>query len=106
MNVRYSVVLIALLSATSLYAQSVRKPEIAVGYSNLQAQGLPDKNNLTGVFGADFFNNRTTLHGFDGEYTFFPAEKLGLTGDFSFNANSRSAGFSLGRASLETNIFY
>jgi hypothetical protein len=34
------------------------------GILNLQAW-IADKNNLTGIFGSDFFNNRTTLHGFD-----------------------------------------
>src|SRR5207249_5810791 len=78
------------LPGVSLFAQSERKPEIFLGYSNLQAQGLPDRNNLTGILGSDFFNNRTTLHGFDSEVTGFLRNNFGLTGNFSFNENNRS----------------
>src|SRR5689334_20741284 len=88
---RFMLVLaLVMFSSASLLAQSERKPEIFLGYSNLQAQGLPDKNNLTGIFGSDFFNNRTTLHGFDAEFTAFPADIFGITGNFSFNENNRS----------------
>jgi opacity protein-like surface antigen len=97
---------VLMLSATGLFAQSERKPEFALGYSNLQAQGLPDRNNLTGIFGTDFFNNRTTLHGFDAEGTIFPFERFGITGDFSFNRDSRSSDFLAGTNSLTTDIFY
>src|SRR5262245_28853009 len=79
-----------IFSAVSLFGQSERKPEIFLGYSNLQAQGLPDRNNLTGIFGSDFLNNRTTVHGFDSEVTGFLHNNFGLTGNFSFNENNRS----------------
>jgi hypothetical protein len=40
-----SVLVIGLivLSAASLFAQSEDKPRFFIGYSNLQAEGLPDK---------------------------------------------------------------
>jgi opacity protein-like surface antigen len=100
------LLILLLVPATSLLAQSDRKPEISVAYSNLQAQGLPDKNNSNGIFGTDFFNNRTTLHGFDAAVTAFPLETLGITGDFSFNENRRSNDFFRGTNSLKTDIFY
>jgi opacity protein-like surface antigen len=100
------VLILLLASAPALFAQSDRKTEISVTYSNLQAQGLPDKNNSNGIFGTDFFNNRTTLHGFDAEVTTFPTGTFGLTGDFSFNENRRSDDFFLRRNSLRTDIFY
>src|ERR1041385_5562428 len=100
------LVVVFAFSSVSLFAQSDRKSEFAIGYSNLQAQGLPNQNDLTGIFGSNFFNNRTTLHGFDTEYTAFPSASFGLTGDFSFNANSNSNQFSFGQDSLETDIFY
>src|SRR5262245_66119809 len=84
------VVSIFMLSTVQLFGQSERKPEIFLGYSNLQAQGLPDRNNLTGIFGSDFLNNRTTVHGFDSEVTGFLHNNFGLTGNFSFNENNRS----------------
>ena len=95
-----------MLSAASLFAQSERKPEIFFGYSNLQAQGLPDKNNLTGIFGNDFFNNRTTLHGFDTEVTLFPLDTFGITGNFSFNENSVSNNGTFRTDTAKTDIFY
>jgi len=95
------------LPGISLFAQSERKPEVFLGYSNLQAQGLPDRNNLTGIFGSDFFNNRTTLHGFDTEVSAFPSSIFGLTGNFSFNENSRSNNRFIGlKDSVKTDIFY
>src|SRR5688572_24121986 len=100
MHFRYAAVLFMslLLSATSAFAQSERKPEFAFGYSNLQVEGLPDTNGLTGLSGSGFFDSRSTMHGFDTAVTVFPAERFGLTGDFSFNANSRSADFSFASA--------
>ena len=100
------LVVVLAFSSVSLFAQSDRKTEFALGYSNLQGQGLPNQNNLTGIFGSDFFNNRSTLHGFGTEVTAYPSDKFGLTGDFSFNANTAKSQFSLGQSSLETNVFY
>ena len=95
-----------MFSGISLFAQSERKPEIFFGYSNLQAQGLPDRNNSTGIFGSDFFNNRTTLHGFNTEVSGFLADTFGITGSFSFNENSRSNSTLSRTDSVKTDIFY
>jgi len=97
---------VLMFSAVSLFAQSERKPEIFLGYSNLQAQGLPDRNNLTGILGSDFFNNRTTLHGFDSEVTGFLRNNFGLTGNFSFNENNRTTSVFSTADSVKTDIFY
>jgi opacity protein-like surface antigen len=93
-------------SAISLFGQSERKPEFFLGYSNLQAQGLPDKNQLTGIFGSEFLNNRTTVHGFDTEVSGFLADYVGITGDFSFNENNRSHSTFFRTDSVKTDIFY
>jgi hypothetical protein len=108
MNYKSLVTCLAALifSVGTSFAQSERGTEVYFGYSNLQAQGLPDKNNLTGIFGSDFFNNRTTLQGFGTGVTYFPSETFGLTGDFSFNENSRSREFINGRDAVETDIMY
>jgi opacity protein-like surface antigen len=95
-----------MLCTNSLFAQSERKPEVFFGYSNLQAQGLPDRNDVTGLFSSDFFNDRATLHGFDASVSGFLADSFGITADFSFNENSRSnAVFGLAD-SIKTDIFY
>ncbi len=93
-----SLIPLLLLPAASLFAQSERKPEVFVGYSNLQGQGLQDQNGL--------FNNRATLHGFDTEVTPFLGDRLGITGDFSFNENGSSNDFSAGSNSVKTEVFY
>src|SRR5438105_2857382 len=100
------LVFVFMFSAISLFGQSERKPEVFLGYSNLQAQGLPDQNQLTGIFGSEFLNNRTTLHGFDTEVSGFPADSFGLTGSFSFNENSRSNSTFFRTDSVKTDIFY
>ena len=55
------LIVVFAFSSVSLFAQSERKPEFAFGYSNLQAQGLSNQNDLTGLFGSNFFNNRQDL---------------------------------------------
>jgi opacity protein-like surface antigen len=105
--VRYTLLTgVFMLCTISLFAQSERKPEVFLGYSNLQAQGLPDKNNVTGIFGSDFLNNRTTLHGFDTQVSGFLTNNFGITGNFSFNENSRSNTTSFGNDTVKNDIFY
>src|SRR5262245_16626612 len=108
MLLRKSILLVTIFafSTVAVFAQSEHKPEIFFGYSNLQAQGLPDKNNTTGIFGSDFFNNRTTLHGFNSEVTGHLADAFGITGNFSFNENSRSNSTDIRNDSVKTDIFY
>jgi opacity protein-like surface antigen len=95
-----------LFSSISLFAQSDRKTEFFVGYSNLQAQGLPDKNNVTGIFSSDFLNDRSTLHGFATEVNGFLSGNFGLTGSFSFNENKQSNATFLRSDSVKTDILY
>jgi opacity protein-like surface antigen len=94
-----------MLFSVSLFAQEGHKPEFFLGYTNLQAQGLPDQNSVTG-FGSNFFNNRTTLHGFGTEGTAYLWDALGLTGSFSFNENNLSDVTANETDSLKTDIFY
>jgi opacity protein-like surface antigen len=67
-------------------------PEVFVGYSNLQAEGLPPstQNGQTNSFSNNLFGNRTGLHGFDAELTYWITPRFGLTADFSFNQRTRS----------------
>ena len=95
----------SMLFSVSVFAQEGHKPEFFLGYTNLQAQGLPDQNSVTG-FGSNFFNNRTTLHGFGTEGTAFLADAFGITGSFSFNENNLSDVTANESDSLKTDIFY
>jgi hypothetical protein len=76
-----------------------------VGYSNLQAEGFPDKNDPDNVLSPDFLDRRTTLHGINAAVT-FPFEGFGITGDVSFNRNEESADFSDASRSIKTDVFY
>jgi len=96
---------ILLLSAVSVFAQSEEKTKFFVGYSNLQAEGLPDKNDPDNVFSPGFLDRRTTLHGFNGEAT-LPIRNFGLTGDFSFNRNKESFDLTNGDQDVKTDIYY
>jgi opacity protein-like surface antigen len=94
-----------LLSVSSLFAQAEFKPKYYIGYSNLQAEGLPNKNDPDNVLSPDFIDRRTTLHGINAEAT-FPIRSFGLTGDFSFNRNKQSATFSSVTQDVKTDVYY
>jgi len=94
-----------MLSASSSFAQSDRRAEVFIGYSNLQAQGLLDTSSFGGLLGSTFMNNRTLLNGFNTDASAFLTDNIALTGNFSFNENGRSANF-LGTDSLKTDVLY
>jgi len=98
-------VVVLVLTAPSSFSQEPARREMFVGYSNLQGEGLPNRNNPNGLFDTDFFRNRTTLQGVNAEVSGFPWSSFGLTGDFSFNRNGRTVDFAGGRNSMHTDIF-
>jgi len=75
--------LLLILLPVALFAQNDSTPKFFLGYSNLQAEGLPNKNNPNNVLSPEFIDRRSTLHGFNAEAT-FPIRNFGITGDFSF----------------------
>jgi hypothetical protein len=97
--------ILAVLPATSLFAQSDVKPKFFIGYSNLQGEGLPDKNDPDNILSPDFIDRRTTLHGVNAEAT-LPIRNFGITGDFSFNRNDQSVDLFNGEQSVKTDVFY
>jgi opacity protein-like surface antigen len=80
--------------------------DVFVGYTNLQAEGLPEQNTPTGVFNTEFFRNRTTLHGFNTSVTGFPSNAFGITGDFSFDRKGTRNSFSNGEDFRHTDVYY
>src|SRR4029434_970583 len=92
-----------LLSATVAAAQM---PEIFVGYTNLQAEGLPNRNNPNWIFDTGFFRDRTTLHGVNGSVTAYNEVGIGITGDFSWARRSRGQDFAGGRSEQDTDVYY
>jgi opacity protein-like surface antigen len=100
------VFLLMLSFAMSSFAQdSERKPTFFVGYSNLQAEGLPNKNDPDNLLSPDFLDRRTTMHGVNGEVT-LPFGMFGITGDLSFNRNKQSVDFAAANQSTKTDIIY
>ena len=82
--------LCALPCAAQTSAGDDRRPEFFVGYSNLQAEGLPERNTTTGSFSDDLFGERTGLHGINVSATGYLTPRFGLTGDFSYHARDRN----------------
>ena len=86
--------LLTLLCALPCAAQTAAgddgRAEFFVGYSNLQAEGLPERNTTTGSFSDDLFGERTGLHGVNVAATGYLTPRFGLTGDFSYHARDRN----------------
>jgi opacity protein-like surface antigen len=84
-------------------------PEVFVGYSNLQAEGLPNEDQ-TSTFSDRLFGQRTGLHGLTSELTGYFTPRFGLTGDFSYNQRNRNfdnintGGTTNGTGSLRTRV--
>jgi opacity protein-like surface antigen len=88
----FVLALFVLACAPLSLAQTIdRRPEIFVGYSNLQAEGIPSQErNQTNSFDDEVFGERAGLHGVNAEITGYVTPRFGLTGDFSYNQRSRS----------------
>jgi opacity protein-like surface antigen len=95
-----------MFSAVSAFAQSDRRPEFFVGYSNLQAEGFPDRNDPNNFFSNAFLNRRATLHGINLEATLFPLDHVGVTGNISYNRRKRSADVGATSNSEHTDLWY
>jgi len=83
-----------------------RKGEFFVGYSNLQAEGIPDRNDPSNTFSNDFFDRRKGLHGVNLSGAGYFTSVLGLKGDFSYHRNEDGTDLINGRDSINTNVFY
>src|SRR5262245_10311517 len=67
------------------FAQETKRTQFVVGYSNLQAEAVPDPDDPNNVFDDDFFGRRTGLHGVNLSATGYLSSWFGLTGDFSYH---------------------
>ena len=103
--VKFVLPVVFMFFAASVFAQSDRRADVFVGYSNLQAQGVLDTSSVSGLFSSALLNNRTNMNGFNTDVSAFLTDNVALTGNFSFNENGRSANF-LGTDSIKTDIFY
>ncbi len=92
--------------APAVFAQSDKRVEFFVGYSHLQAEGIPDPDEPGDVFDDDFFDRRRGLHGFNASIGGYFNSVLGLKGDFSFHRNEDSSPFTGGRDTVENRVMY
>jgi opacity protein-like surface antigen len=89
-------------------------PEIFVGYSHLQAEGVPGEDTQPGGGGGgslddEVFGQRSGLNGFNVAVTGYFTPRVGLTGDFSFhkrnqNFDNGQTGTGATRTELDTRV--
>ena len=105
------LILLAATAAPAALAQGTaatdeRRHEFFVGYSNLQAEGIPtQERNTTNSFEDRVFGDRNGLNGVNLSYTGYLTPRFGVTGDFSFHTRDRdftTAGG--GRGDLDTRV--
>lgn len=102
-----SLLLIAvclIVMAPASFAQG--RAEFFVGYSNLQAEGVPNPDNPGQIFDDDFFDRRRGAHGINGSITGYLNSVFGIKGDFSFHRNEDGTDFLGGRDSMENRTIY
>ncbi|MBI3653052.1 MAG: porin family protein [Acidobacteria bacterium] len=97
---------VAVLSSVGI-AQSDKKGDFFIGYSNLQAEGIPNRDNPSSVFDKNFFDRRAGLHGVNVSATGYFFKYFGITGDFSFHRDKNTDDFgSSGSDRLDTQVYY
>lgn len=101
----YTIVGLLILAPMAL-AQNDRRAEFFIGYSNLQGEGIPGRNDPNNVFNIDFFERRATLHGVNASVTGFPVKGFGITGDFSFHRKRDTNNLSNGQDRFDTDTYY
>lgn len=98
-------VCLVLLGSVS-FAQSDKKAEVFIGYSNLQAEGIPDRSNPGTAFDDDFFDRRKGLHGVNASVAGYFFSRFGIVGDFSFHRTEDTANSIGGQNSIDTRVIY
>jgi Outer membrane protein beta-barrel domain len=95
-----------LVIAPSIYAQDYKPAELFIGYSNVQGEGIVDRDDPSEVFDDDFFDRRLGMHGINTSIAGYFNSFLGIKGDFSFNRNEDRASIIGGRNTIRNRIFY
>jgi hypothetical protein len=95
-----------LVIGPAVYAQSDRRAEIFIGYSNLQSEVIVDADDPSEVFDDGFFDRRLGLHGLNASVAGFFNPTFGIKGDFSFHRNKDSASIIGGSNSIDGRVFY
>lgn len=89
------------------FAQSDKRADFFIGYSNLQAEGIPDPNDPGNIFDDNFFGRRTGLHGVNASVTGYLNKYFGITGDFSYHRKEDRQVFGTDDEDrIRTEVFY
>jgi opacity protein-like surface antigen len=87
-----AIVAFALVITPAAYAQNDPPGvEFFAGYTNLQSEGLPNRNTPGWLFDTGFFRSRSTQHGVNVSVSGFATNWFSLTGDVSFARQSETA---------------
>lgn len=107
----FFLVLLMAVCAPVSFAQSTDTPgpEVFVGYSNLQAEGIPGEEGDNESFDDEVFGERTGVNGFNTAVTGYVSPRFGITGDFSFHKKNQNfefngGGTGLSRGELDTRV--
>lgn len=86
MKKTFLIALVLFSSAVGIVAQTTdeKKYDVFIGYSNLQAEGVPGEEGGDS-FDDEVFGERSGLNGFNVAATGYLTSRFGLTADFSFN---------------------
>jgi len=98
-----TILLFAFVSLT--FAQSGKRSALFIGYSNLQVEGLANRDFNESNFDENFFDRREGLHGVEASYTGYFGKYVGITGDFSFNRQKDTFAIIGGEGSIDTQIY-
>ena len=104
-----TAVCFALFASAAAYSQanSESRVETFIGYTNLQSEGLPNRNTPGFVFDNGFFRSRSTQHGVNLAVSGFATNWFSLTGDVSFaRQNETSGNINGGTDSARTDTYY
>jgi hypothetical protein len=105
-----NVICAVLLASAAGYSQSgtqESRVETFIGYTNLQSEGLPNRNTPGWVFDNGFFRSRSTQHGASLAVSGFATNWFSLTGDISFARQSENRTTSTGaNDSTRTDTWY
>lgn len=103
----FFAILCLFVLASASFAQGGKRADFFLGYSNLQAEGIPDRNDPGNIFDDNFFGRRTGLHGATAAVTGYFNDYVGITGDFSFHRKEDKEIFGPGDEDrLDTRVIY
>ena len=101
----FIALLIIACASVSLAQTDDAGPELFLGYSNLQAEGIGGIDAQGDSFDDEVFGERVGLNGFNASITGFISPSFGLTGDISINQQGQLFGVTNDFTEINTRVF-